>query len=122
MHEIGMSISKIRMYSSRLSNFRLHCSALWQESSLLGGSFTAHISPRRRIHRHTAFHISSWSAASATTAANYSSVSIVDEPKLFYTPTQKKVMDACKDLHGSIMPLNEKVRIMLARYQRATTM
>jgi hypothetical protein len=34
----------------------------------------------------------------------------VDQPKLFYTATQKEVMDACQELHTSIMPLNAKVR------------
>ena len=29
---------------------------------------------------------------------------------LFYSPTQRQVMEKCKQLHASIMPLNEKVR------------
>jgi hypothetical protein len=108
------------MYNSRLSNFRVQSSVLWRQSSSLPSSTryrslaaSAPIS-RCRIRRQVSFHASSSLAAKAFTAASYSAASIVDQPKLFYTPDQKKVMDACKDLHGSIMPLNEKVRILLA--------
>jgi hypothetical protein len=31
------------------------------------------------------------------------------QPQTTYTPTQKHVMDKCKEMHASIMPLNEKV-------------
>lgn len=30
-------------------------------------------------------------------------------PALMYTSTQRRVMDSCKELHASIMPLNDKV-------------
>jgi hypothetical protein len=36
-----------------------------------------------------------------------------DQNKLFYTPIQKQVMDKCRELHASIMPLNERVRCAL---------
>ena len=31
------------------------------------------------------------------------------DPQSFYTPEQKQIMQRTKDLHASIMPLNEKV-------------
>ena len=55
-------------------------------------------------------------AAAATTRSGSSASS-----KLFYTPTQKEVMGKCKELHASIMPLNErvgKVNWMLLKLER----
>jgi hypothetical protein len=46
----------------------------------------------------------------------------VDQPKLFYTPTQKEVMDACQALHTSIMPLNDKVRCNVRPRDRSTSL
>ena len=38
-----------------------------------------------------------------------SASSSVSHQQSLYTPTQKHVMDKCKEMHASIMPLNEKV-------------
>jgi hypothetical protein len=40
-----------------------------------------------------------------------SASSSVSHQQSLYTPTQKHVMDKCKEMHASIMPLNEKVGV-----------
>jgi hypothetical protein len=60
-------------------------------------------SPRSALTAYRAFSYPSVDAGEDGVPASSS------QPQTSYTPTQKHVMDKCKEMHASIMPLNEKV-------------
>lgn len=45
----------------------------------------------------------------ATDGGGASDDAAADREQLYYSPVQKQVMSRCRELHASIMPLNERV-------------
>lgn len=68
-----------------------------------GSGWTVRILSRSRVqHRH----FSSFPSLDRQAADKESDDS---QSKLFYSPAQKRVMSKCRELHASIMPINERV-------------
>jgi hypothetical protein len=63
-------------------------------------------SPRSALTVYRAF---SYPSTDAEEDGASASSSVSSHQQSLYTPTQKHVMDKCKEMHASIMPLNEKV-------------
>jgi hypothetical protein len=111
--------SERTMWSMRHSCFNIAARQMRRRTSRLVSPYRQQLQPTMRSF----LPLMKWRSTAATcrrsrasiiSNASFSSdsLSLVDQPKLFYTPTQKEVMDACQQLHSSIMPLNDKVRLM----------
>lgn len=62
--------------------------------------------PQKRVR--DAFKLALRASLSSTASSSQSASS---PPRGFYTPEHTKVFERCIELHASIMPLNEKVRV-----------
>ena len=73
---------------------------------------------RKSLHQPLSFSASRSIYSSPSRFASFSADPLHDateSSKVFYSPDQKKVMDRCKALHASIMPLNAKVSSRCSR-------
>jgi hypothetical protein len=68
-------------------------------------SLVSRVSPRSALTVYRAFSYPSTDAEEDGASASSS----VSHQQSLYTSTQKHVMEKCKEMHASIMPLNEKV-------------